>query len=195
MVKNFNTMFESACARLHIFDYEHLDRYDKILYLDTDILVNGNFTPLFETNLASDKIYAIEEGKIGRDESNYYGGQFFDFNSVDRDRSAFTSGVMYFCNNLKIKTLFDIIKGHIKSYTESGLQPPCCLDQPFIVYNTYTQGMSDNQLMKQFLEHNPDSVSSSVIYHFSGGVGHYHSKHYRMTNFLGKILRATNKAT
>ena len=189
MTQQFTSLFEAGCARLHIFDYEHINKYNKILYLDTDVLVRGNFNTLFNTEIAHNKIHALEEGNIGH---VWWGGQFFDFsNNYTPDMSGFSSGVMYFYNSQEIKHLFVVIKNHIKNYMNSGMHHPDCLDQPFIIYNSYMRGMADTQLMKQFLKNNADSISSTnMIYHFPGGVGHYQSKYHKMISFLHKIIRA-----
>jgi hypothetical protein len=50
---DFTTLFHSAIARLFLFEWEHISNYITILYLDTDILINGaaptlaNFVTMF----------------------------------------------------------------------------------------------------------------------------------------------------
>ena len=39
MCVSLTTIFEAACARLRIFDYKDISKYDTILYLDTDIII------------------------------------------------------------------------------------------------------------------------------------------------------------
>ena len=93
---DLTTMFESGCARLNIFQYEDIYKYSKILYLDTDILINGDLNILLNKEISDDKIYALEEGQIGVESwSDFWGSQFFDFSKVDRRQTAFTSGILY----------------------------------------------------------------------------------------------------
>lgn len=179
---DFHTLFEAGCARLNIFNYEHIDKYDKILYLDTDILIHSDMNVLF--TLDSEKMYTLEEGNIGHE---YWGGQFFNFNQYDRNISAFTSGILLFKNCESIKSLFLSIQRHINYYVSKNATVPICLDQPFIVYNSITQNKYDNQVLKQYAENNPSIVTSKIIYHFPGGPGAYASKFMKMTNFWKKM--------
>ena len=74
-----------CCFRLQIFNNNFIHNYDKILYIDTDILINSDISKLFSLNIDFDKIYAIEEGCI---DHIFYGGNFFNF---DAAKSPFNS--------------------------------------------------------------------------------------------------------
>ena len=181
-VLDLHTLFEAGCSRLNIFNYENINNYDKILYLDTDILLNSDVNTLFNLELSSEKIYALEEGFIG---SDLWGAQFFDFNKYSRDFPAFTSGILFFRNTETMKSLLESIKLHIEDYIYVKKNNiPVCLDQPFIVYNCISQNKYDNQLLKTYVENNPTTISlEKIIYHFPGGPGNYDSKYSKMTYF------------
>jgi lipopolysaccharide biosynthesis glycosyltransferase len=185
-ILDLTTLFDAGCARLNIFKYEGIESYDKIIYLDTDILINSDVNILLSLKLSNDKIYTLEEGVISQ---HFYGSWFFDFTKIDRNTTAFTSGIMIFHNNNIIKTLFDDIQKHIHKYiVEDKQEIPDCLDQPFIVFNAITQNKYDNTLLKDFVENNPITVErEKVIYHFPGGPGAYDSKFAKMTYFWDKM--------
>jgi lipopolysaccharide biosynthesis glycosyltransferase len=195
---DLNTLFESGCARLNIFTYDKINKYDNILYLDTDILVNSDVNVLFNLDISLDKVYALEEGIIGR---KHWGSQFFNLKKYDRNMSAFTTGILLFRNSESMKSLFDSIKLHIVDYIHNKKNDvPECLDQPFIVYNAISQNKYDNQTLKPYAENNPSSTSSKkIIYHFPGGVGDYDTKLNKMTVFwtnmnkIPKVLFQTSK--
>jgi O-methyltransferase len=150
--------------------------------LDTDVLVNSDVNVLFNTEISPDKLHALEEGEIGHP---YWGGQFFDFANFERNTPAFSAGVFYFLNSPSMKQLFADTNAHIANY--SG-PTPVCLDQPFLVYNSFIQNKCDNQFMKKYLENNPSSVSrEKIIYHFPGGPGDFSSKWHKMTAFWEKM--------
>jgi hypothetical protein len=178
------TLFGAGCARLHIFKYESISKYDKILYLDTDILINSNINVLFDLDLSSDKLYALEEGSIGE---MHWGSQFFDLIKIpyNKNMSAFTSGILLFKNSNSMQNLFNIINLHIIDYIYIKKNNiPVCLDQPFIVYNAILNNNYDNQLLKMYVENNPSCVSSEkIVYHFPGCPGAYDSKISKMTSF------------
>jgi lipopolysaccharide biosynthesis glycosyltransferase len=186
-ILDLHTLMESSCCKLKIFSYNEIDKYQKILYLDTDVLINSDVNPLFDTVIAEDRLYALEEGTIGH---QFWGGsEFFDFEKCKQNDTAFSAGVFYFMNSTSMKQLFEDTNNHIASHKHAGKPTPTCLDQPFLVYNSYTQGKYDNQLMKRYLENNPSTVSSEkIIYHFPGSPGHYSSKWAKMVAFWDKIL-------
>uniref|UniRef100_A0A6C0I6Q5 Methyltransferase domain-containing protein n=1 Tax=viral metagenome TaxID=1070528 RepID=A0A6C0I6Q5_9ZZZZ len=186
-VLDINTLMESSCCKLRIFDYEHIELYEKILYLDTDVLINNDLNRLFDIQIRNDKLYALEEGDINHE---FWGAQFFDYSKYDRNKKAFSAGVFYFMNSPDMKGLFTDVRNHIQKYIDVDKNcVPVCLDQPFLVYNSFISNKYDNQMMKLYLENNPKSVDSKIIYHFPGAPGHYSSKHSKMTAFWDKITQ------
>jgi len=191
-ILNLHTLFEAGCARLNIFQYEHVNKYDRILYLDTDILINGDLTILFNRDISSDMIYALEEGTLHcKKYGTHWGSQFFDLTKVDPQQTAFTSGILLFRRSATIQALFATIQSHIAEYVRGNNPIPLCLDQPFIVFHAISQNKYDNQLLKAYAENNPYGVHpNKLIYHFPGGKGpgDYTSKHQKMTLFWKKMI-------
>jgi len=185
-ILDLHTLFDSVYSRLLIFDYENINKYDKILYLDTDVLINSDINVLFDIELSSEKLYALEEGWIGHE---FWGSQFFDFTKFNPDTPAFSAGVLYYLNSNSIINLFDSVKKHIHTYLEiEHNQLPVCMEQTFLVYNSFIQDKYDNQLMKKYLENNPSTISNEkIIYHFPGKIGDYSSKCDKMNIFLNKM--------
>jgi lipopolysaccharide biosynthesis glycosyltransferase len=102
---NFTTIFQAACARLFIFDYEEIDKYEKILYLDTDIIIKKDLAKIFDLQI-DDVLYGIESGTIN---SPSFGNQFFDFKKFDRSIKGINSGTLLFNNIQTIRNLFSKI--------------------------------------------------------------------------------------
>ena len=46
-----DNLYDACCARLKIFHYKNIDIYEKILYIDTDILITGDINKIFQLNL------------------------------------------------------------------------------------------------------------------------------------------------
>ena len=182
---DLHSLFEAACARLNIFKYTNINNYEKILYLDTDILINSDVNVIFRLELEDDKLYALEEGHIGHD---LWGGQFFDFDSFDKNTPAFSSGVLLFRNSYSMKSLFDEIIAYIADYLAQRKPLTACLDQPFIVYHAISQNKSNVNVLKEYVENCPTAVNDhKIVYHFAGGPGKYQSKLQRMTDFWVKM--------
>lgn len=169
--------FQGACSRLKIFQYEHAHKYDKMLYLDCDVLITRNIQNLLGLQL-DNKLYALREGLTDRPE---WGAEFFGKHNRTR---AFTSGVLLFNNHDSINNLFQQIQTHINQHVADKLQPPACLDQPFIVYHAFRNDMYDNTTLEGPVINNPKKQNDQTISHFAGGLGNAGAKLSKMKRFL-----------
>lgn len=190
---DFSTIFQAACARLFIFDYPEISRYQKLLYLDTDILIKAPLNPIFELPI-DDLLYGIESGTI---ESLNFGAQFFNFGEVNKTLTGLNSGTLLFLNSSQMKLLFQRIREHVNSFTQSGHKPPYCLDQPFINFHAIKDNLYNNQLLNPLVslfEGNDEvnNYTTSSICHFSYPIGNFGHKFERMCEFFKKTL---NKIT
>jgi len=186
---DLKTKFEAGYSRLKIFDYPNIELYNKILYLDCDILITNSINNILEFPLEN-KLYALKE-KCHRS----FHCEFFtdDEYTLLNKNSTFSSGILLFNNNMIIKNLFSQILLHIDNHINNKLQIPSCLDQPFIVYHAVTNNLYDNQTLINIVINNPTNFTNQTISHFPGGVGHYERKIVKMTNFMNNIMFKLNK--
>lgn len=185
---NYNTI-DSACkARLDLFDYELIDEYEKILYLDTDILVQKNINFIFDL-IEENKIYAFGEGDISNDKDDFFGGKSLFINEINnyKDKSAFNSGVMLFNNCFEIKNLFKIIKNHMLKNKSAKFN-----DQPYFVYNAKKYNLINNTILNNYVElTNQMPKTNKAILHISGGPGIYKNKLNIMIIYFNHMLKNT----
>lgn len=185
---NYNTI-DSACkARLDLFEYELIDNYDKILYLDTDILVQKNINFLFNL-IEENKIYAYGEGDISNDKEDFFGGKTLFKNEANNypDKSAFNSGVMLFNNCLEIKDLFKTIKIHMSLNKSAKFN-----DQPYFVYNAKKYNLINNTVLNNYVElTNKQPTTNKPILHIAGGPGIYKNKLNIMINYFNHMIKNT----
>jgi hypothetical protein len=185
--ETYNDIGKACSSRLDLFDLPSVDKYEKILYLDTDILVKEKVSPLFHL-CKEDVLYVLEEGTIDSNK-DFWGKPLFgtELNKYP-DKSAFTSGILLFNHCEKIKNLFDVIKKDI-------INRPCHFkfyDQPYIVYNAFKHNLYDNQILKSFVVNNDTNIySDKIIHHFPGGPGIYEHKIVTMTHFLNNMKSIT----
>ncbi len=181
------TNIDTACkAKLDLFNLPSVKNYNKIIYLDTDILVKGDINNVFDV-CKEDILYVLEEGEINSN-SDFWGKTLFG-NEVNnyKDQTAFTSGILLFNNCDKIKDLFikinnDIINRpyHFDFY-----------DQPYIVYNAFKYNLYNNKILKQFVVNNDNNIySDKIIHHFPRN-----HKMYIMNMFLNNIKNYYNLFT
>jgi len=186
---DLTTIFQAACARLFIFDYPEIGGYEKLLYLDTDIIIKGDLSKIFTLDI-EDLLYGIESGKV---DSYNFGGQFFNFEQIDRSLAGINSGTLLFLNSENMKNLFGRIRNHINQFTDEGKPVPYCMDQPFINYHAIKDSLYNNKVLNPLVslfEGNDtvDNYSTSVICHFSFPIGNFGHKFYRMKKFLDITL-------
>lgn len=171
----YNNVDLACKARLDLFNLQSITKYDKILYLDTDILIKNDINIIF--NVAKDDIlYAL-------DPYDYWGCTLFGDEVNDySDKSAFSSGVLLFNNCEKIKKLFENINNSIIQ-NENGFH-----DQPHIVYNAFKYNVYNNKILKLYVVINEYNINTDkIIYHFAGGPGDYGHKLMKMNKFLGEL--------
>jgi lipopolysaccharide biosynthesis glycosyltransferase len=180
---DLNTIIEAKYSRLLIFDTPFINKYQKILYLDTDILVVNSLSKIFSNDL-DEKLYVVRECDIG---SSYFGGNLFDFTKIDPKTPAFNSGVLLFKNCQVIKDLFKTILDDIIDYYIIGKRTAGCIDQPFFNYHTITKSLQEMNLLKGLSINNPQSYKDHVnlvICHFAGNYANFEQKYNTIKIFL-----------
>lgn len=177
---NYNNIDKACKARLDMFSFKYISMYEKILYLDSDIIVNCDINTVLNLKLEN-KIYALEEGAINST-WNYWGCSLFNYKFVEyEDKSAFTSGMMLFNNCVEIKNLFQIVKKDIIDRPEKLPGH----DQCYIVYNAFKYRLYNNKLMKSYFINNSFDVDGGkIIHHFPGQPGNHLRKFSLMARFL-----------
>jgi len=187
--KDFRTLFEAAAARLYIFEYPLIDSYDKVLYLDTDILVTSNINRILDLPIESGKIYGPENLKL---DSPYHGCQFYaNPPEVDLSQPAYCTGILLFHNCSEIKDLFKCTREFIQYDLEVRKNPiPCCQEQPYLVYMSAIKKVYDARLLNDYVyQGRPETFDENIVlYHFMGDLGSSYHKNHRMTEFLQKVM-------
>ena len=190
----YDTTDKAAKARLDLFDIPIIQNYQKILYLDTDIIIRRSLQPIFDiiTDLSKPLFYTLKEGSIDHP-SDFWGKSLFEKNVINKytDRSAFTSGILLFLNHPMIKQVFDDIKDHILKNKNKGFY-----DQPYFVYHAFKNEIYDNIILEKYAEnengrgHSIDTTKT--ILHFCGGLGVPKSKQMRL-EFMQQFMFQTKK--
>jgi hypothetical protein len=189
-----NTVDKACKARLDLFDLKSISNYNKILYLDIDIIIKNDINILFD--ICKDEIlYVLEEGCLQHESTipdmpghliDAHGRQFFTNQEVNnmKDTTAFTSAIMLFKNCDQIKKLFNNIKKHIASAPATW--DFSTWDQPYIVYNAFKYKLFNNKVLKPFCSNGGADEEivrgNKIIHHFCGN-----PKIVRMNDFLNTI--------
>lgn len=178
------TLFHAAAARLIIFQYQHIKKYKKILYLDSDILITNQLYSLLNFPLEN-KLYVLKENHDR--ESHFCLFNDSEYTQLNKN-SAFTSGILLFNNSDIIKNLFIDILKHINNHLENNNPIPACLEQPFIIYHSVKKNLYDNTKLNKLVINNPTTYNYQVINHFPGGPGKYVNKIIKMSSFMNNVI-------
>ena len=185
---NINTVDLACKSRLNLFNLDTVNSFDRILYLDTDILATKELNSIFEI-VDSDILYALEEGNLNWNQP-YWGNSYFSQEELDslQDKSAFSSGILLFNNCGIIKDLFEKIKNHADEDNNQGFT-----DQAYIVYNAISNKLYDNKKLSLYseLSYNGETAYKNLV-HFCGGPGTYIHKLEKMQNIFN-IMKNDNQ--
>ncbi len=183
---SYTTLVQACKARLDIFSFPVINNYQKILYLDTDILFRHPIENVFNIiteEMVEPKLYALMEGQIDH-HSDMWGKSLFG-NDIHqyKDRRAFSSGIMLFPNHIEIMRVFNEIKQHMSRNNNQGFY-----DQPYLNYHFFRNRMYDNVRLKNVAILNcQDIMTPKTLIHFCGGVGNHGNKYDKMANFMRNI--------
>jgi tetratricopeptide (TPR) repeat protein len=190
MTLDVSRLAGGAFARLYIFEYENIMAYDKILYLDTDIIIQGDLMNIFNETI-EDKIYGLKEGSI---EHEIHGGWWFDFSTIDKDTTGINSGILLFKPSDTMRKIFTEIINHVDDLKDKNM--PQCADQPFVNYhfikaNKYDIQLIDKHCLIYCIEPPPppSEPTSVVVCHFVWPIGNANHKMGRMKPHVSHILK------
>lgn len=183
------SIFISTVMRYELFLWDNIQQYNKALYIDTDILIHGELSIVFDSLIQSDKLYTFREGLISHD---FWGGnEIFDFQGKDKEidpnTQGFCTGVLLFQQNLFSKSLFNITKHYILEKLQvPGSRIPICYDQPYLNYICVKYGVNENETLHTFcINRSMQLVNSYVVYHFPETM---YTKKYTNMIIMGKEM-------
>ncbi len=178
---SIDTIHEASITRLNIFNFDIINNYHKILYLDTDVVIIKDISNIFNLSIEN-KLYVMEEGSIDST-TNYWGKELFGEKIDDfMDKSAFSSGVILFNNCQEIKDLFNIIYNDLINPNKIKYE---CYDQTYIVYHSFMLHLYNNKLLNDYVTTSDINIySEKSILHFAGGFGNFELKHHKMDIFM-----------
>lgn len=194
-----NYSMNDICLEKYVlFNSFNLDQYDKVLYLDTDIIISSPLDKVFEIKMDT-PIYSYNDGYMGfckiRDtyDKDYYGLSYLIKNNLlDKygDRNIFSAGVMLI--NVKsvvskkaFNSLVDFAKKNIRNNGYSNFYDS---DQPAAIILFNIMNVINPNGLNNMVVNNPDAfvLDMPPIAHFPGGVG-ASNKLDKMLNFVNLI--------
>jgi hypothetical protein len=84
--KQMNFQTNNIGTIIDIFNFTLINKYTKLLYLDTCVIVKGDVTKLFNI-IEKDILYVLEEGNLLNDAEDFYGGNTIPYNEIIYDQT------------------------------------------------------------------------------------------------------------
>jgi hypothetical protein len=188
-LKEITTLRDAFGQRLSMPDYVDIFQYERILYLDTDILIGSSIEMLFSTPLKDDTVYAMKNGNLNHE---CFCRGFFDFSVVDGDISSVNSGVYLFKPSQTMKRLFATMYADFKSGRVYG----AFTEQSYFAYHLFINKCYDNEFLNDFIACEfKEGCPRKPIYHFVGPIaGDARTKLDIMNEVFYNHLMKTDKA-
>jgi len=138
----------ASMNKLHIFDYKYIDNYDKILFIDADIIATLNINNILNLDLDDDILYVYKESSdINHHNNICWGLQNYSNNDIKIFKKngiyPFNCGLFYFNNTIGMKNDFSNILDMISSYRGNFFYEQSFMNVYFnkkgnICYNIFT---------------------------------------------------------
>ena len=177
---NINSIVIAASFRMFLFDYIDHTKFNKILYLDTDILINGSLDLIFAIDI-DNKVHAVKEiGQIPYHCLYHTKEEFEKYKTND----CFSSGILLFDNTLR--EYIENVKQLFLNGIKTNLQIGCCIDQPFFNLIAHRMNCINNTQIGKYTKCNATDITTQVVTHFAGNVGDHESKLSKMKSFILK---------
>lgn len=180
----YNDITRACRARYDWFRLPCAPQYDRVLYLDTDVLCMAPLEPVFDL-CRDDCLYAVEEGDLRTHDPvwDYYGRTLFQESELPgiAHLTAFSSGILLFPGSPKMRDLFETVLDDFQR------RPVCRFDQPYLVHHATKKGCVDNQTLRAVAILYNDlqggettTCTMMALVHFAGGVGAHEPKEPQM---------------
>jgi len=175
---NINNVVIASAFRMFIFDYIKINDFNKILYLDTDVLINKSLDSIFAIEI-DNKLHASMEGGNKIYHCMYHTDEEFE---KYKDNDCFSAGILLFDTTLK--EYIENVKNFFINGINTGIKIGCCIDQPFFNLIAHRMNCINNKIISKYLRCNPLDITEQIISHFAGNVGHHESKLSKMNAFI-----------
>jgi len=170
-VPDSQTKEAASMQKLNIFDYENISSYDRVLFLDTDIIVHTSLEPFFNGVRRSGILYVYTEREEQYEHKNlcfsllnYTPEDFIMFKM--HKVMVFNTGCFLFIPSLTMKFHFDEIRKMIKNH-----KGPFFFEQSFM--NVYFNKL--NATDRTVLTNSNYRMGAAHYRHYKGFIAHFSS--------------------
>lgn len=188
-VLNPMNKFEACYYRLKIFDYPKIDQYDKILYLDTDIIISNDLNTILDIDIKEVLYSYADDDKTISDWG--HGKIIFEKLNISFNprQKVFSTAILYFLNCVTMRKLFkDVIKNIEMICPNGKYHLGGTYDQDFVIFQCVIDKLYDTNTISKYCQNNAGKPAENLILnHFCVPCGEPNGKRARMYNFYYEL--------
>lgn len=183
---------EATIKKLIVFDVIKNMDIKRVMYIDSDILVDRNIDSIMEKVSHPEKLYAYYENKNIESHSNSLNWSFKNYSDAyidffrEKGIYVFNSGLFCFRNTPEMKTHFENAYNLIKEYQGEQFLEQSGMNVYFNKKNLVDGTLITNENYNMYYPFN-ESCRNKII-HFAGTPGNQEIKLNRMREFLIEFL-------
>ncbi len=195
---NSNTPEEASMRKLNIFDYD-IQKYDTVLFIDSDIIIHMDINSLVPLIHSSDKLYVFSEAGENYEEFkdtriNLHTAYYWSLRNYTQDNlnfllktdtKVFNAGLFAFKSSEKMKEHFNNVNTMIKNHTDSFFYEQSFMNVYFNLNQMTDRSLFTNYIM--FPESDRDYAGN--IIHFCGNIADGFSKYTRMKKYVDSFMK------
>ena len=168
LLPQVNDPVTASVQKLRIFEYNKLNDYKKVLFLDADIVCFDNISKLFDLNISEDKLNVVEvEGgsPVSPNHSlRYFTDEELEYILQNKVR-PFNAGHFMFVNNERMKEHFKNVYWLYNVWPGSYFYEQSFMNYYFNIFIKNTDFTTINQYFQVGLDTKPNGF----LTHFIGG--------------------------
>ena len=140
---------DASKTKCDVFDYENINEYSKILFLDTDIVAIDDIKDIFEKDLESEKLYSSRPFSLLTEHFKgiYHGFPCLDKEDIERfkrkNQIGFNAGQFLFKNTTRMQKHFNNIRWFMKNWPSEYFFEQCFMNYYFAEAGTIDQMLYD----------------------------------------------------
>lgn len=162
----------ASMRKTEVFLFENISEYDRVLYLDCDIIIAGSLKPVFESIAKADVLYVVYENTDIKTHTNYYYSRLDDPHD-DATLSAFQTKSIYVFNagQFGFQTS-DVMREHFQVICDDkrGYDSALHFYEQGFMNTHFNRKNAISYDIQSFVQLFATTLAepSRVIYHFSG---------------------------
>lgn len=192
MLTRANTgAMQVSMRKLEVFSFDRINEFDKVVYLDSDIIITGDLAPIFREIQMKDKLYVFDESDDYEEHNKiYFGCQNYTNDDILKFRYM---GIKVFnCGQFGFR-VSDEMRAHFYNilYFINGYKEEYYYEQSFMNYyfNTLNARISMFNKYTSLANRNDRVNKDTVIVHYADANMPYQVKLHKMNQDYDTIIR------